>query len=70
MKIRHFWWNLLIFCVFFFFCSRFTKGKWESNWVYSKHEGKEFGKFELSAGKFYNNKETDQGELKFTNKKG
>lgn len=34
---------------------------WEKNWVYSKHEGKEFGKFELTAGKFFNEESADKG---------
>lgn len=34
---------------------------WEKNWIYSKHPGKEFGKFVRAAGKFYNNEEEDQG---------
>lgn len=34
---------------------------WEKNWVYSEAEGKEFGKFKLSAGKFYNDAENDKG---------
>lgn len=36
-------------------------GNWEDNWIYSKAEGKEFGKFELTAGKFYNDAENDKG---------
>lgn len=36
-------------------------GNWEDNWIYSKSEGKEFGKFELTAGKFYNDAENDKG---------
>lgn len=43
-----------------FFPLIFT-GNWEDNWVYSKAEGKEFGKFELTAGKFYNDAENDKG---------
>jgi hypothetical protein len=34
---------------------------WESNWVYSEHPGKEFGKFKLTAGKFFNDAEADKG---------
>lgn len=30
-------------------------------WIYSKHEGKEYGKFDLTAGKFYDDKQRDQG---------
>lgn len=50
--------NLLIFT-----------GNWEDNWIYSKAEGKEFGKFELTAGKFYNDAENDKGKfMKITQK--
>lgn len=34
---------------------------WEKNWVYSEHPGKEFGKFVLSYGKFWNDPENDKG---------
>ncbi|CAD1472706.1 unnamed protein product, partial [Heterotrigona itama] len=34
---------------------------WEKNWVYSEHPGKEFGKFVLSHGKFWNEPENDKG---------
>lgn len=34
---------------------------WESKWVYSEHPGKEFGKFKLTAGKFYSNTDEDKG---------
>lgn len=34
---------------------------WESKWVYSEHPGKEFGKFLLTSGKFYNDAEADKG---------
>lgn len=57
-------------------CSRFILGiflcktkqfvvtdSWESNWVYSEHPGKEFGKFKLTAGKFYSDTEEDKGTL-------
>lgn len=43
--------------LFFFFYA----GNWEDNWIYSKAEGKEFGKFELTAGKFFNDAENDKG---------
>lgn len=33
---------------------------WETNWVYSKHPGKEFGKFVSTPGKFYHDAE-DKG---------
>jgi len=44
-----------------FFEEKFKDGNWEDNWIYSKAEGKEFGKFELTAGKFYNDAENDKG---------
>ncbi|XP_063890315.1 calreticulin isoform X2 [Helicoverpa armigera] len=44
-----------------FFEEKFPDDSWESNWVYSEHPGKEFGKFKLTAGKFYNNPEEDKG---------
>lgn len=45
---------------YFFF---FSTDKWQDNWLYSEHPGKEFGKFELTAGKFYNDAEADKGEI-------
>lgn len=33
----------------------------EKRWVYSKHEGKEYGKFILTPGKFYDDLKRDQG---------
>lgn len=47
------------FFIFFFH----SVDNWEDNWVYSKAEGKEFGKFELTAGKFYNDAENDKGKF-------
>lgn len=44
-----------------FFEEKFLDDSWESNWVYSEHPGKEFGKFKLTAGKFYNEPEEDKG---------
>lgn len=44
-----------------FFEDKFTEDNWEENWIYSKAEGKEFGKFELTAGKFFNDAENDKG---------
>ena len=35
---------------------------WEKNWVYSKHEGKEFGSFVRTAGKFFNDETEDKGK--------
>lgn len=34
---------------------------WESEWTYSEHPGKEFGKFVHSSGAFYNDVEADKG---------
>ena len=44
-----------------FKCKFFTDS-WEKNWVYSEHPGKEFGKFVLSHGKFWNDPENDKGK--------
>ncbi|KAK0091208.1 hypothetical protein PV326_003582 [Microctonus aethiopoides] len=43
-----------------YFEENFDDDSWEKNWVYSKHPGKEFGKFVRSAGKFYHD-ENDKG---------
>ncbi|KAJ8932436.1 hypothetical protein NQ314_014650 [Rhamnusium bicolor] len=40
---------------------KFSDDTWEKNWVYSKHPGKEFGKFVRTAGKFFNDEEEDKG---------
>jgi calreticulin len=40
---------------------KFNDDTWEKNWIYSKHPGKEFGKFVRTAGKFFNNEEEDKG---------
>lgn len=40
---------------------KFGDNSWESTWVYSEHPGKEFGKFVLSAGKFFNDADKDKG---------
>lgn len=39
----------------------FFTDSWEKNWVYSEHPGKEFGKFILGHGKFWNDPENDKG---------
>jgi len=39
----------------------FLDDSWKDSWVYSKHPGKEFGKFVRSSGKFYNDEEADKG---------
>ncbi|XP_003486363.1 calreticulin [Bombus vosnesenskii] len=44
-----------------YFEEKFLDDSWEKNWVYSEHPGKEFGKFVLSHGKFWNNPENDKG---------
>ncbi|XP_017770520.1 PREDICTED: calreticulin isoform X2 [Nicrophorus vespilloides] len=44
-----------------FLDEKFDDDSWESNWVYSKHPGKEFGKFVRTAGKFFNEEEADKG---------
>jgi len=44
------------------FEDRFADGDaWESRWVQSKHAGKEFGAFKLSAGKFYGDEDASKG---------
>ncbi|XP_050454523.1 calreticulin [Cataglyphis hispanica] len=40
---------------------KFPDDSWEQNWVYSEHPDKEFGKFVLSHGKFWNDAENDKG---------
>ncbi|XP_076653097.1 calreticulin [Halictus rubicundus] len=44
-----------------YFEEKFLDDSWEKNWVYSEHPGKEFGKFVLSHGKFWNEPENDKG---------
>ncbi|VEN44284.1 unnamed protein product [Callosobruchus maculatus] len=44
-----------------YFEEKFNDDSWEKNWIYSKHPGKEFGKFVRTAGKFFNNEEEDKG---------
>jgi len=36
-----------------FYEEKFENENWQDEWIYSEHPGKEFGKFELTAGKFY-----------------
>lgn len=38
-----------------------SEDDFNSNWVYSKHEGKEYGKFLLSPGKYFDDAQRDQG---------
>lgn len=40
---------------------KFSDDTWEKNWIYSKHPGKEFGKFERTAGKFFHDETEDSG---------
>lgn len=45
-----------------FFEEKFADGDaWESRWIQSQHAGKEFGKFKLTAGKFYGHEEASKG---------
>ncbi|XP_044753772.1 calreticulin [Coccinella septempunctata] len=44
-----------------YFEEKFDDDTWEKNWIYSKHPGKEFGKFVRTAGKFYNDEDADKG---------
>lgn len=41
----------------------FDTDSWEKNWIYSKHPGKEFGKFLWTAGKFFNDEKEDKGNF-------
>lgn len=43
-----------------FFKDDFSNGDWESRWVQSKSKN-DFGKWKLTAGKFYNNEDEDKG---------
>lgn len=43
-----------------YFQEKFDDDTWTERWVTSKHDGKTFGKFDLTAGKFYGN-ENDKG---------
>lgn len=38
-----------------------SEQEFDKRWVYSKHEGKEYGKFVLSPGKYYDDAKRDQG---------
>ncbi|KAB0795261.1 hypothetical protein PPYR_12100 [Photinus pyralis] len=40
---------------------KFLDDSWEKNWVYSEHPDKEFGKFVLTAGKFYGDEKESKG---------
>lgn len=45
----------------FIHVSQYFSDSWEKEWIYSKHPGKEFGKFVRTAGKFYNDADADKG---------
>jgi calreticulin len=56
---------LIVNCLAFiygevFFKEEFTDEGWSDRWVQSKHKS-DYGKFELSYGKFFGDKERDQG---------
>lgn len=40
---------------------------WKNSWIYSKHPGKEFGKFVRSSGRFYRDENVDKGKQIPTN---
>ncbi|XP_062126131.1 calreticulin [Drosophila sulfurigaster albostrigata] len=44
-----------------YFEEKFENDNWKTEWIYSKHPGKEFGKFVHSAGSFYNDADLDKG---------
>lgn len=44
-----------------YFQENFSDDSWEERWIQSQHAGKEFGKFVLSSGKFFNDAEKDKG---------
>ncbi|CAH1716099.1 hypothetical protein AGLY_007335 [Aphis glycines] len=44
-----------------YFEENFPDDSFESEWTYSEHPGKEFGKFVHSSGAFYNDVEADKG---------
>ncbi|XP_055923847.1 calreticulin [Eupeodes corollae] len=48
-------------CAEVYYEENFIDDSWKDSWVYSKHPGKEFGKFVRSSGKFYNDEEADKG---------
>jgi len=43
-----------------YFRDDFTEGEWESRWIQSKQKD-DYGKWKLTAGKFYNDAEKDKG---------
>jgi len=48
-------------CTLFYRETGVISDSWEKTWVYSEHPDKEFGKFVLSHGKFWNDPENDKG---------
>lgn len=44
-----------------YFQENFSDDSWEERWIQSQHAGKEFGKFLVTSGKFYNDAEKDKG---------
>ncbi|XP_055336005.1 calreticulin-like [Paramacrobiotus metropolitanus] len=44
-----------------YFKEEFNDKSWEDRWVQSEHAGKEFGKFKLTAGKFFGDEKINQG---------
>ena len=49
--------NMLLSVSFF----TLTDESWEKRWIYSTSKGSDAGKFKLSAGKFYGDKDKDLG---------
>lgn len=58
-------WILLLICYLtnadVYFDEKFLDDSWKDTWIYSKHPGKEFGKFVWSSGSFYNDENNDKG---------
>lgn len=44
-----------------YFREDFDSPQWDSRWVQSEHSGKEFGKFDWTAGKWYGDEDKDKG---------
>lgn len=44
-----------------YFDEKFDADNWSSRWIQSEFSGKEFGKFDWTAGKFYGDAEQDKG---------
>uniref|UniRef100_A0A2M4BPM2 Calreticulin n=3 Tax=Anopheles marajoara TaxID=58244 RepID=A0A2M4BPM2_9DIPT len=44
-----------------YFEESFKDDSWQKNWVQSEHKGVEYGKFDYTAGKFFNDAEADKG---------